>query len=287
MTISTAEREAKIRDLVDAALREDVGSGDVTTTWTVPETSRSSASIVAKQHLVISGMDVARSVFERVDPGLQITVEKGDGEPADDGEAVMGIVGSTRAILVAERTALNFLGRLAGVATYTRRFVDAVAGTGARIMDTRKTTPGWRPLEKEAVVHGGGVNHRQGLYDMVMVKDNHIAAAGGIEHAVARVRHHNAANLEIEVEVTTIHELTRLLPLRVDRVMLDNMSLGTLQEAVRRVRALGDARPLTEASGNVTLGTVRSIAEAGVDFISVGALTHSAPVADLSLQIES
>ncbi len=286
MTLTVTEREARIRDLVEEALREDLGSGDVTTTWTVPEGSESTAAIVAKQHLVVSGIDVARAVFARVDPALELMVDTGDGGAAEVGDVVLRLRGSTRAVLIAERTALNFLGRLSGVATYTRRFVDAVAGTEARIMDTRKTTPGWRALEKEAVVHGGGVNHRHGLYDMVMVKDNHIAAAGGIEAAVARVRHHNDRGLEVEVEVTTIRELTRLLPLGVDRVMLDNMSLRTLQEAVRRVLALGERRPLTEASGNVTLGTVRAIAEAGVDFISVGALTHSAPVADFSLRID-
>ena len=282
---SSSGLEPGVLRLIEDALREDVGDGDVTTAWTVPENKRSEARIVAKQPLVLSGVEIARAVFERVEPGLEIEARKGDGESADVEEAVLVLKGPTRGILVAERTALNFLGRLSGVATYTHRFVDAVAGTGARIIDTRKTTPGWRIIEKAAVRHGGGANHRMGLYDMVMVKDNHIAAAGGIEHAVARVRHHNEHGLEVEVEVTTIHELTRILPLGVDRILLDNMALETLQESVRRVRALGEGRPLTEASGNVTLGTVRSVAEAGVDFISVGALTHSAPVADFSLRV--
>jgi len=271
--------------LIEDALREDVGDGDVTTQWTVPEEGRSLARIVAKQPLVVSGAEIARAVCERVDARLETEVLKSDGRDADAHDDVIVLEGPTRGILMAERTALNFLGRLSGIATYTRRFVDAVAGTGARIIDTRKTTPGWRRIEKAAVLHGGGANHRMGLYDMVMIKDNHIAAAGGIEHAVARVRHHNAQRLEVEVEVTTLHELTRVLPLGVDRVLLDNMPLEMLQESVRRVRALGEGRPSVEASGNVTLGTVRSIAEAGVDYISVGALTHSAPVADLSLRV--
>ena len=274
-----------VAGLVEAALGEDVGGGDVTSLWTVPDTSEIGAVVVAKQPLVPSGVEIARSVFLRVDDRIDVTIHRTDGSSAVPGDPVLELRGPTRGILVAERTALNFLGRLSGIATYTRRFVDAVEGTGARIIDTRKTTPGWRTIEKAAVRHGGGTNHRMGLFDMVMVKDNHIAAAGGVEQAVARVRHHNTQGLEVEVEVTTIHELMRLLPLGVDRVLLDNMPLETLQEAVRRVRSLGEGRPLTEASGNVTLGTVRAIAETGVDFISVGALTHSAPVADLSLRV--
>jgi nicotinate-nucleotide pyrophosphorylase (carboxylating) len=195
------------------------------------------------------------------------------------------VEGPARALLTGERTALNFLGHLSGIATLTRRFVDAVRGTGASIIDTRKTTPGWRILEKKAVRDGGGRNHRMGLYDMVMIKDNHIAAAGGIEAAVARVRKANDRDLPVEVEVTTIQELIRVLPLRVDRVLLDNMPLETLREAIRRVEAAPLPRPETEASGNVLLGSARSIAETGVDLISVGALTHSAPNADLSMRV--
>lgn len=271
--------------LITAALAEDIGPGDFTTLWTVPEERTNRAVIVAKQPLTISGLDLVREVFSVTGPDLDLEVEVADGSRAENEQVVLHLEGRTRGILTGERVALNFLGRLSGIATFTHRFVEAVAGTDAEIIDTRKTTPGWRLLEKRAVLHGGGTNHRMGLHDMVMVKDNHIAAAGGIEQAVARVRHHNSEALPVQVEVTTIHELTRVLPLGVDRILLDNMSLETLREAVRRVRGLGERAPITEASGNVTLGTVRSIAETGVDQISVGALTHSAPVADLSLRV--
>jgi nicotinate-nucleotide pyrophosphorylase (carboxylating) len=197
------------------------------------------------------------------------------------------VTGRLAPILTGERTALNFLGRLSGIATLTRRFADAVHGTGARILDTRKTTPGWRALEKEAVRAGGGFNHRMGLYDYVLVKDNHVAAAGGVRAAVARVRESPAAKgLAMEVEVTTLAELDEALALRVQRILLDNMSLDAMTEAVRRAHALGSGRPELEASGNVTLENVRRVAETGVDFISVGALTHSARSVDLSMRVE-
>lgn len=272
--------------LIRTALEEDLGeAGDVTSLWTVPADAHARAEIVAKQHLVVSGAKAARSVFDMVDPDLQIRTPLPDGSTAEFGEIVMTISGPARSLLTAERTALNFLGHLSGIATLTRRFVDAVAGTSASILDTRKTTPGWRAIEKAAVRDGGGMNHRMGLYDMVMVKDNHIVAAGGIERAVSRVRKGNLRGVPVEVEVTTLAELEKVLPLRVDRVLLDNMSLGVLAESVRRVAGWPGPRPETEASGNVSLGTVRSIAETGVDFISVGAITHSAPVADLSMRI--
>lgn len=277
--------DQEIRARIEEALAEDVGTGDVTTQWTVPEGLRNRAHIVAKQPLVVSGVDVARAVFLAVDPELTVEVHVSDGSSAADQEVVCRIEGSTRSILTAERVALNFLGHLSGIATFTRRFVEAIQGTGAQVIDTRKTTPGWRQLEKRAVRHGGGTNHRMGLYDMVLVKDNHIAAAGSPEQALARVRHHNDRGLSVEIEVTTVQQLMRVLPLGVDRILLDNMSLELLRDCVRRVGALGDRRPSTEASGNVSLGTVRSIAETGVDLISVGALTHSAPVADLSLRV--
>ncbi|MCA9737055.1 MAG: carboxylating nicotinate-nucleotide diphosphorylase [Gemmatimonadota bacterium] len=273
--------------LIRMALQEDVAEGDFTTLWTVPAETEARATIVAKQPLVVSGGAIAARVFTTVEPRLDAQPLLADGSHVESGTAVMEIRGPARGVLTAERTALNFLGHLSGIATLTRRFVDAVAGTGARILDTRKTTPGWRTLEKRAVRDGGGVNHRHGLYDMVMIKDNHIAAAGGIEAAVARVRHGNRAALPVEVEVTTVSELVRVLPLGVDRVLLDNMSADTMRECVRRVRALQGRAPETEASGNVTLGTVRGVAQTGVDFISVGALTHSAPTADLSLRILS
>jgi len=277
--------DAPTRALIEDALAEDIGEGDVTTLWTVPEKRTNQAHIVAKQSLVVSGVDVAVEVLRRVGPTLEIDVRLGNGHAADVGDVICSVSGPTRSILTAERVALNFLGHLSGIATFTRRFVDAIDGTDARIVDTRKTTPGWRQMEKRAVRHGGGENHRHGLYDMVLIKDNHIAAAGEPEQALARVKHHNTNGLPVEIEVTTVQQLTRVLPFGVDRVLLDNMSLEMLRDCVRRVQAWGDRRPLTEASGNVSLGTVRSIAETGVDLISVGALTHSAPVADFSLRV--
>jgi nicotinate-nucleotide pyrophosphorylase (carboxylating) len=199
----------------------------------------------------------------------------------------MRIGGSARSILTAERTALNFLQQLSGVATATRRYVQAIEGTAARVIDTRKTTPGMRLLEKAAVVAGGGANHRVGLYDMVMIKDNHIAAAGGIMGAVEAVRVRNTRGLRVEIETTTLAEVGEALAARVDRVMFDNMDPATMRQAVALAAAAGERRPETEASGGITLETIRAFAETGVDFISVGALTHSAPALDLSLRLRA
>jgi nicotinate-nucleotide pyrophosphorylase (carboxylating) len=197
----------------------------------------------------------------------------------------MEIGGPLRSILTAERVALNFLGRLSGIATLTREFVRAVEGTRARIVDTRKTTPGFRLLEKDAVRHGGGMNHRFGLHDMVLIKDNHIAACGGVVEALEAVEKRNDKGLPVEIEVTSMKELDRVLRNPPDRILLDNMSVRDMSEAAHRVRGLGSRRPELEASGNVSLGTVGAIAATGVDLISVGALTHSAPAADLSLRL--
>jgi len=271
--------------LVQAALEEDVGDGDWTTEWTVDAHTRSKAVIVAKQPLVVAGAECVLEVFQMVDPDLAVELLVSDGERVGSGDVLARLAGSTRAILTGERTALNFLGRLSGIATLTRSFTDAVAGTGARVIDTRKTTPGWRLLEKAAVRAGGGANHRVGLYDMVLVKDNHADARGGVAAAARAAIDKNTRGLAVEVEVRTLQELEDVLPLGVDRVLLDNMDAETLREAVRRAHALGDGRPQLEASGNVTLKTVRAVAETGVDFISVGALTHSAPSADVSLRV--
>ena len=273
--------------LIEAALAEDIGAGDFTTLWTVPAERRAQATIVAKAPGVIAGTEVAVEVFRRVDPGLQVEVAMGDGSSVTPRDVVMRIAGSARAILTGERTALNFLQQLSGVATLTRRYVDAIAGTGARVIDTRKTTPGMRLLEKAAVVAGGGANHRVGLYDMVMIKDNHIAAAGGIMAAVEAVRVRNDRGLRVEIETTTLAEVGEALAARVDRVMFDNMAPAMMREAVALAAAAGDGRPETEASGGITLETIRAFAETGVDFISVGALTHSAPALDLSLQLRA
>ena len=273
--------------LIEAALAEDVGPGDFTTLWTVPAVRRAHARIVAKARGVIAGSEVAVAVFRRVDPSLSVVVVAGEGTAVRAGDEVMRISGPARSILTAERTALNFLQQLSGVATVTRRYVDAIAGTGARVIDTRKTTPGMRWLEKAAVVAGGGANHRVGLYDMVMIKDNHIAAAGGITAAVEAVRARNDRGLRVEVETTDLAEVREALDAGADRIMFDNMTPEAMREAVTLVRAAGDARPETEASGAITLETIRGYAETGVDFISVGALTHSAPALDLSLRLEA
>jgi nicotinate-nucleotide pyrophosphorylase (carboxylating) len=272
--------------LVRLGLAEDVGSGDATTSATVAPAATGSAVIVAKEDLVIAGLSAAEAVFKACDPALDVAAHGPDGRRVLAGDVVLRVAGRLAPILTGERTALNFLGRLSGVATLTRRFVDAVHGTGARILDTRKTTPGWRALEKDAVRAGGGTNHRMGLYDFVLVKDNHVAAAGGVSAAVARVRESAARGLPLEVEVTTLEELEEALSLGVQRVLLDNMSLETMAEAVVRTHARGPDRPELEASGNVTLENVRRVAETGVDFISVGALTHSARAVDLSMRVK-
>jgi len=278
-------RDEILEQLITLALDEDVGPGDFTTLWTVGAMEEGRAVVVAKEPLVVAGTDAASRVFRRVDSHLEISMAVSDGGRVEGEGVVMQIRGSLRSILTAERTALNFLGRLSGIATQTRRFVDEVEGTGVTILDTRKTTPGWRVLEKEAVLAGGGGNHRMGLHDMVLVKDNHLVAAGGVRAALEGVGRKNEEGLQVEVEIGTLEELDELLSLRVDRILLDNMSLETMAQAVARTRELGEDRPGLEASGNMTLDRIRRVAETGVDFISVGALTHSAPASDLSLRI--
>jgi nicotinate-nucleotide pyrophosphorylase (carboxylating) len=272
--------------LIQAALDEDVGTADWTTLWTVPEERRAEARIIAKATGVLAGTAAARESFHRVELDLEVVSTMPDGSALEPGSVAMVIRGSARSLLTAERTALNFLQQLSGVATVTRQYVGAVAGTGAQVIDTRKTTPGMRSLEKAAVVAGGGANHRQGLYDMVMIKDNHIAAAGGITAAVQAVRAKNRLGLKVEVETATLAEVEEALAAGVDRIMFDNMTVEMMRQAVTMTRVYGDTRPQTEASGGITLETIRRYAETGVDFISVGALTHSAPALDLSLQLE-
>jgi nicotinate-nucleotide pyrophosphorylase (carboxylating) len=281
----TIERSEVLTTLVGLALAEDVGRGDWTSLWTVGDEARGRAVVVAKSELVVAGLVAAVKVFRTVDPTLRVELRVADGFRARSEDVVLEVEGRLQAILAAERTALNFLARLSGVATWTRRFVDAVEGTPARIVDTRKTTPGWRYLEKSAVRAGGAFNHRMGLHDMVLVKDNHIAAAGGIEAAVRAIRKANDQDLPVEVEVGDLDQLEAALRLGVERILLDNMGPDLLREAVRRAHALGENRPELEASGNVTLETVADVAASGVDLISVGALTHSAPAADLSLRV--
>jgi nicotinate-nucleotide pyrophosphorylase (carboxylating) len=275
-----------VEDLIRRALAEDGTDSDWTTLWTVEEGAGSRARVVAREPLVLAGVEVARQVFRTLDLRVEVEVIHGEGARVGEGTEVLRLSGPTRAILTGERTALNFLGRLSGIATLTRRFVEAVAGTGARITDTRKTTPGWRALEKGAVRAGGGSNHRMGLHDMVLVKENHVAAAGGIGAAVERVRRENRTGLPVEVEVETLAQLGELRESGVDRVLLDNMSLEELEEAVRTVGAWPDPRPELEASGRMTLERVSAVAATGVEWISVGALTHSAPTVDLSLLMD-
>lgn len=275
MNVPCEERLAVIR----RALAEDIGPGDVTTNWIIPESQGSEAIILAKAAGVLAGLDVARDAFALVDERIRFEPLLADGDRLRPKDVVARIAGPTRGILIAERVALNFLQRLSGIATLTRAFVDAVAGTKAVILDTRKTTPGLRLLEKYAVRMGGGANHRIGLYDMVLIKDNHIEAAGGITEAVKRVRARNAAGLLIEVEARTLDDVCEAVALAVDRILLDNMTCEQMRQAVQLV----NGRVPLEASGNVTLETVRQIAETGVDFISSGALTHSAKALDLSL----
>lgn len=269
--------------LIDLALDEDRGPGDWTTRWTVPARTRARARIMAKQDGVLAGIGIAATVFQRLDPRVKCDVRSADGTTIAAGDVVCSIAGPARAILTGERVALNFAQRLSGVATLTRRYVSAVAGTGTRILDTRKTTPGWRSLEKAAVRAGGGVNHRAGLYDMVLIKDNHKAVAGGLGNALARVQDQNTRGLLVCVEVHSLGELDAALAAGVDRILLDNLSTPELAEAVVRANRR-HPRPQLEASGNMTLDRVAEVAATGIDFISVGALTHSAPALDLSLQ---
>jgi len=268
--------------IVRAALLEDLGrAGDLTTDSIVPADATAAARIVARKEGRVAGLEAALSAFRILDPAVEIAVEAADGRDVAAGGTIATIHGKARALLTGERTALNLLGKLSGIATSTRTLVRAVEGTRARIVCTRKTTPGLRALEKHAVRLGGGANHRFGLDDAVLIKDNHIAIAGGIRPAVERARAAIGHMVKVEVEVDTLDQLQELLELRVDAVLLDNMDPPTLARAV----ALVDGRMVTEASGNVTLATVRPIAEAGVDMISVGWITHSAPNLDIGLDV--
>ncbi len=271
----------EITGYIRRALAEDIGSGDATTNSIVPAEGETRARIVAKQSGIIAGLDVAQAVFSVLDDRFRFTARVAEGAKVENGDVVAELSGSARTLLTGERTALNFLGRMSGIATLTRKFVDAIEGTGATVLDTRKTAPGLRATDKIAVRRGGGQNHRQGLYDMILIKDNHIDYAGSLAQAVTMARDHGG-QLEIEVECRTIENVAEALSLEVIRILLDNMSLETMKEAVQ----LTAGRAKLEASGNVNLETVRAIAETGVDFISVGALTHSPKIFDVSLLVE-
>lgn len=273
---------AQLDRAIQAALEEDIGSGDVTSEATLATHLDYRGRFVAKASGVVAGLEVVDSVLNTVDERIVFTPLVNDGDLVQRGLVIATVTGRARSLLTAERTALNFLQRMSGIATLTARFVAAVSGTEAIILDTRKTAPGLRLIDKWAVRLGGGQNHRYGLYDMVLIKDNHIVAAGGITPAVNLVRDRAAATMPIEVEVKTMEELQEALPLNVDRIMLDNMSLVEMEAAV----GLVNGRVPLEASGNVTLETVAAIAQTGVDFISSGALTHSVRALDVSLELD-
>lgn len=272
---------------VRAALEEDIGSGDATTLATVPVESPARAAMVAREPIVVCGLSFAEMAFQLNSPGARLELRTHDGARLAAGEHLLWVDGPARAVLTAERVALNFVQRLSGVATLTAQFVESIRGTRAAILDTRKTTPGWRLLEKYAVRCGGGQNHRTGLWDMVLIKDNHLAALrdaepNAIAAAVRRAREKYPA-LKIEVEADTLEQVAQAVAAGADVVLLDNMTVEQLREAVRIV----GGRAKTEASGGVNLQTVRGIAESGVDFVSVGALTHSARAVDIGLDFLS
>ncbi len=275
------EMEA-VRKIIRRALEEDIRSGDVTTAYVLTGAEKGTAKALAKEDLVVAGLDVFREVFRIRDAGILFRTALKDGDRVPRGTVLAVVQGSLAGILTAERVALNLFQRMCGVATLTRQFVDAVAGTKASILDTRKTMPGLRVLDKYGVRVGGGRNHRYGLYDGVLIKDNHIEAAGGIGKAVRRVRDKSPLLARVEVEVKDLAEVREALAAGADVIMLDNMPVDAMKKAV----ALIGGKALVEASGNVTLATVKAIAATGVDFISSGALTHSARASDISLKVK-
>ena len=271
--------DIRLNEFIRTALDEDMGSGDLTTSAVLTGDETGVAQVISKGESIVAGINVFKKVFHVMDSSLNFEAYFCDGQPAGRGEILACISGRLKGILLAERVALNLFQRMCGIATMTRKYVEEVRGTGVKILDTRKTTPNLRSLEKYAVKTGGGFNHRFGLYDGVMIKDNHINAAGGISNAVRKVIGNIPPTVKIEVEVKNLKEVEEALASRVDIIMLDNMGAGEMNKAV----SLINGKAMVEASGNVTLLNVKEIAGAGVDFISVGALTHSAPAADISL----
>ena len=277
-------KNALVKQLIDIAFAEDIGEGDHTSLATINEDEKGKSIIVAKDNGIIAGLTLVEYIFKKVDPSLDVKLIKTDGDEIAYGDVVIEVFGSSRSMLTAERTVLNFVQRLSGVASLTAKYVAELAGLHTQILDTRKTTPGMRLLEKYAVKVGGGSNHRIGLYDMILIKDNHVDFAGGIANAITRTQkylmEHNL-NLNIEIETRSIDEVNQVLAIGgVHRIMLDNFSPELLSEAVKLI----DGRFETEASGGITLQTLRSYAESGVDFISSGALTHSVKAMDLSMR---
>jgi nicotinate-nucleotide pyrophosphorylase (carboxylating) len=270
-------------ELIDLALKEDIGIGDITTENLISPDLRGTAAITAKEDLTICGFDVVRRVFQRLDPQINYTPYFSDGDTILSGQTVLELKGNLAALLSGERTALNFMQRLSGIATLTRSYLNYTTNTNVRLVDTRKTTPGLRALEKYAVRMGGGFNHRIGLYDGVLIKDNHIAACGGISKAVSQIKSKISHLIKIEVEVTTLSQVKEALLTEVDVIMLDNMDLDQIRKAV----AMINGKRLVEVSGGVTGDKLGQLVKIGVDLISVGALTHSARAMDLSMQIHS
>ena len=268
--------------LVRSALAEDVGSGDVTTMSLIPQDSFASGVIVAKEPLVVAGVDLAIASFRELEKSIDFSVEVLDGQDGDFFQPLIRIHGPARALLTAERTALNFVQRLSGIATLTAKFVQQVSGTNTKILDTRKTVPGWRVLEKYAVACGGGINHRFGLYDQVMIKDNHLVAVGGNIKKAVKCARENYPKLKIEVEADTVEQAKTAAEAGADIILLDNMSCEELIQSIELI----SGRSKTEASGGITMDTVREIAETGVDYISIGALTHSAPAVDIGFDFD-
>jgi nicotinate-nucleotide pyrophosphorylase (carboxylating) len=274
--------------LISLALDEDIRSGDFTSLWTLPASQIQTAALIAKENGVIAGLPIIQLVFDSLCKGknekVKIETFVSDGDPVKTGDKIALFTGEAKTLLSGERVMLNFLQQLSGVASITSKFASALKGGKTKVLDTRKTIPGFRALQKYAVLAGGGANHRMGLWDMVLVKDNHIAASGGVLEAWEKVKRHNAQNLKVEIEVENLEQLKSLLGLGVNRIMLDNMDNDAMREAVRLARESGDPAEL-EASGNMTLERAREIADIGLDFISVGALTHSVKALDISMRI--
>lgn len=276
-------REQLIDQIITLAFEEDVATGDITTNALIPENSRAVATLTMKANGIVSGLEIAGKVFSRLDKDIICTPYFKEGEKVSQGDVILKVEGNFRALLTAERTVLNILQRMSGIATATALYVKETEGTQTHLLDTRKTAPGMRILDKMAVKAGGGTNHRMGLYDLALIKDNHIKVAGSITRAVQQVRDHITPGVRIEVETTCIEEVKEALTSGADIIMLDNMSTSLMAEAVRLV----DKKAETEASGNMTLSRIREVAATGVDYISVGALTHSVTALDISMNIQT
>jgi len=276
-------REQLIDQIITLAFEEDVATGDITTNALIPKNSRAVATLTMKANGIVSGLEIAGKVFSRLDKDIICTPYFKEGEKVSQGDVILKVEGNFRALLTAERTVLNILQRMSGIATATALYVKETEGTQTHLLDTRKTAPGMRILDKMAVKAGGGTNHRMGLYDLALIKDNHIKVAGSITRAVQQVRDHITPGVRIEVETTCIEEVKEALTSGVDIIMLDNMSTSLMAEAVRLV----DKKAKTEASGNMTLGRIREVSATGVDYISVGALTHSVTALDISMNIQT